>query len=873
MSSDDEEISEGEAFNAEDERRYGNLVPLKSGGGSGSDGAYDDEDDDGGEADEGEEGAITFGPGMLAGSDDDGGGGGGGGGGEGGGEGHGKLLSMLANMDEGDGGRARRSRRRPEQVEDAEESEFGGRGGGGGGARGGVGGGVTLDALVAPLRNSTGYGALKKQLSSLEKSGAPVKPREAPVVEARAERKLLYTGKSADMAKWQPMVKRNREAETLSFNKDAPRENLSHAALVSKFKPSTELEQGMDALLAAGGMGGTKGQSGGKQGASSGLWGGGGDGDVEGLSEVDSDEDRGPNGRPGTSELAMLRSRMSYEAAAAKRVKKIKSKAYHKVRNRQDKQRLERLEEQMLTDNPEMAAELEAQRAEKRVEERMTLRHKNTSSWVKHALKAHGDVNQRKAGQQAVSEQLRIAAQLRKKATAADEEDSDSDEEGGGVSGGLQRARGDALELMERIENDEANADGAKAKGVFGLKFMQRALSKQREAAQSKVQDLLGELKDAAVEHGSRGGGAGSDSSDGGNVSEGWDEGSDGDGAPTVAESAQDRLQAEQRARGTKKAVDKVLRVGALQVEQGPSSARVSGNITVPGVPESAAADDDDASESESESEGERRATRVGSKKRKAAPSQTSEAAAAATAAAAYGAGTGSNPWMKVDGEEGQARGGKKKHKKAAGKAAAAARADALSEEVLPEATMLTVGETSAAHLSSSESQQELMRRAFAADNTAEEEFAREKAEQVERETGEKVPKVAPEQPGWGSWTGEGAPEPKKRKPKRAVLKQAAAFDKATKARADHGIAKVIIGERRNKKASKYKVEQVPYPFTSREQYERSLRHPLGREWNTAATTGKLTAPDVVVNGSIIAPAKLSKSDKARKTNKRKGKF
>ena len=58
-------------------------------------------------------------------------------------------------------------------------------------------------------------------------------------------------------------------------------------------------------------------------------------------------------------------------------------------------------------------------------------------------------------------------------------------------------------QLMERIENDEANADGAKAKGVFGLKFMQRALSKQREAAQSKVQDLLGELKDAAVEHGS----------------------------------------------------------------------------------------------------------------------------------------------------------------------------------------------------------------------------------------------------------------------------------------------------------------------------------------------------------------------------------
>ena len=132
--------------------------------------------------------------------------------------------------------------------------------------------------------------------------------------------------------------------------------------------------------------------------------------------------------------------------------------------------------------------------------------------------------------------------------------------------------------------------------------------------------------------------------------------------------------------------------------------------------------------------------------------------------------------------------------------------------------------------------------------------------------------KVEPELPGWGAWTGDGAPAPKKRKPKKEAVKRQHDFDKAKRARADHGIAKVIIGERRNKKATKYKVEQVPYPFTSREQYERSLRHPLGREWNTAATTGKLTAPDVVVNGSIIAPARLTKSDKARK-NKRKSRF
>ena len=87
--------------------------------------------------------------------------------------------------------------------------------------------------------------------------------------------------------------------------------------------------------------------------------------------------------------------------------------------------------------------------------------------------------------------------------------------------------------------------------------------------------------------------------------------------------------------------------------------------------------------------------------------------------------------------------------------------------------------------------------------------------------------------------------------------------------RADHDKGKVVVGERRNKKATKFKAEQVPYPFTSREQYERSLRHPLGREWNTVKVTGALNAPEVCTNGGIIDPARLSKAAKRGKTAKR----
>jgi U3 small nucleolar RNA-associated protein 14 len=43
------------------------------------------------------------------------------------------------------------------------------------------------------------------------------------------------------------------------------------------------------------------------------------------------------------------------------------------------------------------------------------------------------------------------------------------------------------------------------------------------------------------------------------------------------------------------------------------------------------------------------------------------------------------------------------------------------------------------------------------------------------------------------------------------------------------------------------KVSEVPYPFTSREQYERAMRRPVGKEWNTALAVRDQTRPAVKV--------------------------
>jgi U3 small nucleolar RNA-associated protein 14 len=40
-------------------------------------------------------------------------------------------------------------------------------------------------------------------------------------------------------------------------------------------------------------------------------------------------------------------------------------------------------------------------------------------------------------------------------------------------------------------------------------------------------------------------------------------------------------------------------------------------------------------------------------------------------------------------------------------------------------------------------------------------------------------------------------------------------------------------------------VEDVPHPFQTREQYERFLRNPLGKEWNTSSVHEKLIRPQV----------------------------
>ena len=71
--------------------------------------------------------------------------------------------------------------------------------------------------------------------------------------------------------------------------------------------------------------------------------------------------------------------------------------------------------------------------------------------------------------------------------------------------------------------------------------------------------------------------------------------------------------------------------------------------------------------------------------------------------------------------------------------------------------------------------------------------------------------------------------------------------------RADYNKTHVIISEKRDKKAARYLVKDLPFPYTSKAQFERSMDTPIGAEWNTRVGFQRGTLPKVVKKVKIIS--------------------
>ena len=148
-------------------------------------------------------------------------------------------------------------------------------------------------------------------------------------------------------------------------------------------------------------------------------------------------------------------------------------------------------------------------------------------------------------------------------------------------------------------------------------------------------------------------------------------------------------------------------------------------------------------------------------------------------------------------------------------------------------------------------SQQDLLHMAF--DDEDQEDFAQQRSEEL-------APERPPEQPdvlGWGSWTRRRAPHRDRRRSARRHLlplyRRQAQCEPARHPEPETA-----------KKAGLLKVAQVPYPFTSRSEYERYMARPVGDDWN-AAGGSQLTRPAVSVRAAQLS------SRSARAVGRRRG--
>lgn len=810
--SDDESIDEDMAFNSDDERQYGSVFAGAKGGDSDSDTASNSSDDE--KSYSGDEDSD----GIASDDDDD--------------EGDGGqfMLDLLNNLDKkNDDEKKQKEEARKEMAHSKlmTESEY---------SSAVKSSNLTLDQLMSNIADTKGFGAVQKTMKGMssdthdeEKRLTTTSAPVAKVVSSRAERKVNYEEQKNEISQWTTATKQNREAETLDF-RPKDRIKITKDELVGKFQPTTDFEKEMaDALEEAGVTD---------------------EGKMENMDDAmfrddDEDDDLGRNTlseedyRKRHGELAKMRALMFYEEQKRHRINKIKSKKYRKIRKKQRMRMKDAEESEAAEQDDEYAKELEEKAELERMKERMSLKHRNTSKWAKRVLRRGKNVDM--DTRRALSEQVRIGDELKRKMQGHFSDDSEDEE---------TDLLGKARAILAETEED---AHEEKKKGLFSMDFMKKGLEAQRERAKQEARELLNELE------------ANVDASD--------DEGQDTELTET------DNSQKKKPKVASAKEMEKILSKGKLtatSLEFGNSNTvEVGGEIDLNiGSASTRKSNAGNAttivlSQVEADEDGEQKEKNRSKVRRQVKTNQSNHVEE-----------EGSNPWVRNASKENNTedRKGSKKLKKnlpRISKQGIVNVADAvsiLSGDVDADDDRRKIDDAQAASKENASStiasltQEELVKKAFATplERDIEEDFEKEKDTMREREDPSKKKEEENKTvSGWGSWAGEGAPPPR---PPRKIPKHLAPPEKKKekRRRMDDGKKNVIISAKRVKKSAKFQMENVPYPYSSREQYDRAMAGSIGAEWNVSGAVKNFTRADVVTRaGKIIRP--ISKKAKVKR--------
>eukprot|EP01090_Pellita_catalonica_P020988 TRINITY_DN7728_c0_g2_i1.p1 TRINITY_DN7728_c0_g2~~TRINITY_DN7728_c0_g2_i1.p1 ORF type:complete len:881 (+),score=258.03 TRINITY_DN7728_c0_g2_i1:384-2645(+) len=731
---------------------------------------------------------------------------------------------------------------------------------------------LKLADLLVTLQDKPGYSTVQSQLSGVTRHNK-VLPALPQVQKDRFEREVTYKRINKEVSdKWADTIKINSRTDSLTFPLEKPQlDRISTNSLTNKFRPVTSLENSVATILRESGVEEKKIQ------------------EYEELkrTQLDANEIAKRD-----AEIRRMRGLVFYHELKMKRRAKIKSKSYRKL-IRREKAKREQREREFIETHGDEDDKLQLQiAAEKKLAlERATQRHRSKGTWAKNLTKRkHVDT----ATKQALSRQAELHRQLLRKQRSLGEEDSDDEIV-------------NDTEAEGRI--DQIVAGSGATEGLLGMKFMKEGLARKKKAYEEALaeDDFDAQERSEAAKKRT----AALQKAEFSVVAK-----------PTITgQNSADKfvgstmlLQHTALATGHKTRMSGTLGVDITSLDgAGDENTVLGGLFGKPNFPEEEAEGEifdvnqnfpqispathakvtkaKKSSETQSAEPKQMRASAVKPLTERPQPKTNQKE---------------SNPWLtaksgakvmagkaapEIDAESFSAtnvlelqvlkdNGGKEElqaqRKQTPSKKRKRKRQSGTTpknEKVLVEAD--TIKPKVSLQLKDKDDdkfdllafadkrQRALIRRAFADDNVMDE-FEAEKTAVAQEESGinttaDDSPAVVP---GWGNWVGTGVKRPRKRRKKNTDGEKK--IPRVQKPRRDAKRRHVIISEKKDQKAQKFLVSEVPYPFTSKRQYELSLLQPIGKEWNTSATYSRAITPRIKTRSGIVIPP-ISKPKQKKK--------
>ncbi|PGH16810.1 hypothetical protein AJ79_01454 [Helicocarpus griseus UAMH5409] len=691
---------------------------------------------------------------------------------------------------------------------------------------------LTAADLIPTLSDSRMKSSLKHldAAPSTKKSKAGIPGKlEAPLAKRqqdRLDRAAAYEQSKETLNRWIETVKANRRADHLSF--PLPEPNATQQSTIADTKPRNNLESTIQNILVESGLADDKDKS--------------GEARIQEFEELQAKKLPLEEIQARRAELRKTRELLFREEVRAKRIKKIKSKSYRRV-HRKERERMELREREALAAagidvDEEDREKLERRRAEARMGAKhreskwaKSLKQTGRTAWDDEARLEMADLARREDELQNRIEGKKVSTGQEEYLGSSSEEsesESDGSEDGFGSEDEAQRLK-KKLDKLGQTQSGDGEFSGPHA-GLLNMKFMRNAEASRQAQNEAEIKQLRRQL-----------GEEGDPQSDSETEVMGRQKFGKQDAASKPAVAATQRQEFEEPDSDANDNARAVESNGEIDIKVDSKQAPKSARTSRPRKKQSHAtnadtADDDDAVESN---------PWLSQPKKNAKKSKDSSDGAADITLISNDVIENAPSQSISQQPQKQAKAAKKhavkqsQDKPAAAPAPAAAPSDDDDDD----------DEADEAPVPVLLKNEDLVKKAFAGDEVLAD-FSKEKLDTVEEE-GDQV--IDTTLPGWGSWAGSGLTKKEK---KQAKARRSFVTEEGVKAdkRKDAKLDRVIINEKRVKKNTKYLASQLPHPFESRQQYERSLRLPIGPEWTTKETFQKATKPRVMLKQGVIKP-------------------